>query len=78
MRIGIDLGGSHIAFGLVEEGNIIHKIEHDFVKEEKENLEVTLRSVIRQEMEKLLQKTSIEQIERIGISVPRKASKWMY
>ncbi len=72
MRIGVDLGGSHIAFGLVEEGNIFHKSEHNFLKEEKENLEETLKTIIQKEMAKLLEMASIEEIEMIGISVPRK------
>lgn len=78
MRIGIDLGGSHIAFGLVENGKILQKIEHNFLKEEKENLEVALRRIIQQEIEKLIQRTPIKEIEMIGISVPRKTNKWMF
>ena len=78
MRIGIDLGGSHIAFGLVENGKIIQKSEHNFSKEEKENLEETLKKVIHQEIEKLIEITSLEEIEMIGISVPRKTEKWMH
>ncbi len=68
----MDLGGSHIAFGLVEEGNILYKSEHNFSKEEKENLEETLKTMIQKEMAKLIEMTSIEEIEIIGISVPRK------
>ena len=66
MRIGIDLGGSHIALGLVENGKIIQKCEHNFSKEEKENLEETLQTTLK------------EKIEMIGISVPRKTEKWMH
>lgn len=78
MRIGIDLGGSHIALGLVENGKIIQKCEHNFSKEEKENLEETLKKVIHQEIGKLMELTSLEEIEMIGISVPRKTEKWMH
>ena len=78
MRIGIDLGGSHIALGLVENGKIIQKCEHNFSKEEKENLEETLKKVIHQEIEKLMELTSLEEIEMIGISVPRETEKWMH
>ncbi len=72
MRIGIDLGGSHIAFGLVENGKILQKIEHNFSEEEKENLEATLDKVIYQQMNQLIKTISIEEIEMIGISAPRK------
>ncbi len=78
MRIGIDLGGSHIALGLVENGKIIQKCEHNFSKEEKENLEETLKKVIHQQIDKILQTTLKEKIEMIGISVPRKTEKWMH
>ena len=37
MRIGIDLGGSHIGVGLVDnKGNIVLKKEKDILKEEKQ------------------------------------------
>lgn len=72
MRIGIDLGGSHIAFGLVENGKIRYKIEHNFSEEEKENLEVTLDKVIYQKINQLIQETAIKEIEMVGISAPRK------
>ena len=39
MKIGIDLGGSHIAIGLIDKGKIIKKYEHNFLSIEKENLE---------------------------------------
>ena len=39
MNIGIDIGGSHIAVGLVDDkANIIAKKEHNWTKEEKTNL----------------------------------------
>lgn len=78
MRIGIDIGGSHIMLGLVKNGKIIQKYEHNFSKEEKENLEETLKKVMHQQIDKILQSTSKEEIEMIGISVPRKTEKWMH
>ena len=39
MKIGIDLGGSHIGIGLVNEKyEIVDKIEKDWSKKEKEKL----------------------------------------
>ena len=38
MKIGIDIGGTHIAVGLVNnENQIVSKKEYDWTKEEKEN-----------------------------------------
>ena len=43
MRIGIDIGGSHIGVGLVDEkGNIILKKEKDLLKENKQNIKEEL------------------------------------
>ena len=39
MRIGIDLGGSHISIGLIEKGKILNKKEKDFSEEERNNIE---------------------------------------
>ena len=39
MKIGIDLGGSHIGIGLIDdEKNIIEKFEKDFSEDEKKNI----------------------------------------
>ena len=46
MKIGIDLGGSHIAIGLIDEGEIIKKYEHNFSSIEKENLEKVIKLLI--------------------------------
>lgn len=70
MKIGIDLGGSHIAIGLVEKEIILKKIEYDFSKEEKENLESTIKKVIKSAIENILKEYSIEGIKMVGISVP--------
>ena len=37
MKIGIDLGGSHIGVGVVQNGEIIYKIEKDLSENEKGN-----------------------------------------
>ena len=39
MKIGIDIGGSHIGVGIVNDQNlIIRKKEHEWTKTEKKNL----------------------------------------
>ena len=38
MRIGIDLGGSHIGIGLIEKEKILRKSEYNFSKEELEKI----------------------------------------
>lgn len=66
MKIGIDLGGSHIGIGLVDdEGNILKK-EEMFIKE-KVNIERTIEEFIT---EKVMQIARENDIESIGIAVP--------
>ena len=66
MKIGIDLGGSHIAIGLVDEnGKIIEKIE--------KNITITnnLKEVIEQFIiENIMQFQLLKPIEMIGIAIP--------
>lgn len=70
MKIGIDLGGSHIAIGLVKEEKILQKIEYDFSEEDKNNLEPIIKKVIQNAINKILENTPLEEIEMVGISVP--------
>lgn len=72
MNIGIDLGGSHIGIGVVDNEKIIKKSEYNFSKEEKYNLEETIRKFIHDEIDKILKEFNIEDIDKIGIAVPRK------
>lgn len=70
MKIGIDLGGSHIAIGLIDEGEIIKKYEHNFSSIEKENLEKVIKQFIDNTLDSILS-DKIE-IEMVGICAPRK------
>lgn len=72
MKIGIDLGGSHIAIGLIKEGKVIKKEEYNFSQKDKENLEVVIREFINKQIDIILEIVNIDEIEMIGISVPRK------
>lgn len=70
MKIGIDLGGSHIAIGLIDEGKIIKKYEHNFSKVEKENLEKVIKEFISGTIDSIL--VDKIKIEMVGICTPRK------
>lgn len=72
MRIGIDVGGSHIGLGLVnKEGKIIYKKEKDYLFHKDDMSEIvmeTIVSLIRQAIEE--NNLKVEQIESIGIAIP--------
>lgn len=66
MKIGIDIGGSHIAIAMVsKEGKIIQKIEQDLVIQEK--MSQYILNYVDRAIEKL-EKTA--DIEQIGIAAP--------
>ena len=66
MKIGIDLGGSHIAIGLVDEnGKIIEKVEKDI--KSNDNLISEIEPFI---IENIMQFKSLKPIEMIGIAIP--------
>lgn len=73
MRIGIDLGGSHVGIGLINERlELVEKYEENLTEIEKKQLEISLVEKIINNTEKLLLKNSIkiEEIESIGIACP--------
>ena len=58
MRIGIDIGGSHIGIGLVDnKGKIVLKHEYEITNNEKKNIE------------KVIEKHIIETIDEIHIII---------
>ena len=68
MKVGIDLGGSHIGIGVIDENNnLIEKEEMHFTDEEKKNPIPVIEKNIVQKVEKLENKY---EIESIGIAVP--------
>lgn len=69
MRIGIDLGGSHIAIGLIDQEKIIKKYEYNFSSEEKEDLEKTIKEFITNILHKILEEKI--KIQMVGICAPR-------
>ena len=73
MKVGIDLGGSHIAVGLVESnGNILIKKEKDINTEDKNNIEKFIEETIAISINEILRNKKIksEDIEMIGIACP--------
>lgn len=73
MKIGIDLGGSHIALGIVDEENkIISKKEHNWTKEEKDNLFENAENYSKKLIKELLEENEDLKIENIGIGYPYK------
>lgn len=74
MKIGIDLGGSHIAVGLVKEDKIILKKERDFEEKDKNSIEKVIEEQIERYIEEILKEenlelASIEQIRNISTTV---------
>ena len=68
MKIGIDLGGSHIAVGIVNnENEIIKKIEKNFTEEEKKNIIPALEEYLVDEINKIKEEYKVEMI---GIAIP--------
>ena len=68
MKIGIDLGGSHIAIGVVNnKGRIIEKIEKRILENEKKEIKKTIESYIFENVKLLAKKYKITEI---GIAIP--------
>ena len=73
MKIGIAIGGSHIAIGLVESnGKILAKKEKDINTEDKSNIEKFIEETIAVSINEILRNNNIkaEDIEMIGIACP--------
>ena len=68
MKIGIDLGGSHIAIGVVDnQGRIIEKQEKRLLKKDKENKKKEIEEYIVQTVERIEKEYKITEI---GIAIP--------
>lgn len=68
MKIGIDLGGSHIAIGIIEDGKIIKEVSRDI--REKNNIEDRTILEINEIINELLGEEPKKIVEKIGISAP--------
>ena len=71
MKIGIDIGGSHIAVGLINNnGEILIKKEKDIETKDRKNIEKFLIEQIVKYINEITKEISLEQIDLIGISAP--------
>ena len=66
MKIGIDIGGSHVAIGLVDNNGSIILKEEKFIKD-KTNIKEIIEEFIT---EKVIQMSLIHNVESIGIAIP--------
>lgn len=68
MKIGIDLGGSHIGIGVVDNKDfIVEKIEKRLMSKEKKDIKNSIESYIIENVKELINKYKISEI---GIAVP--------
>ncbi len=68
MNIGIDLGGSHIAIGVVNnKGLIQEKIEKRILAKEKQNIKNTIEEYIIKNVKEFMKKY---EISKIGMAIP--------
>ena len=72
-RYGIDLGGSHLAVGLVEKDKILVKKEIDFSEEDRKKITNVIEERIINFINEILmqKKITYNEIESIGLAVPR-------
>ncbi len=73
MRIGVDLGGSHIAVGLVNNsGEILSKVEKDWTVEDRKDIKNAIKSAIINLSDEILKSNnySFSNIEKLGIGSP--------
>lgn len=72
MRIGIDIGGSHIGVGLVEGQNLIKTCDKFYSPEDRNNMEEAVINIIDELITKVLNESNINMndIEKIGVACP--------
>lgn len=72
MKIGLDIGGSHISIGVVDNNHelILQKENEIRIGETRDPNEVLLNNII-QMIEDIINKIGKENVELIGISAPR-------
>ena len=57
MKIGIDLGGSHIAIGVIDDkGYIVEKIEKRLLSKDKKDIKTSIESYIIKNVKEIIQK----------------------
>ena len=70
MKIGIDVGGSHIGLGIIDSnGNLLLKTEKDYDTHENDMSNIVL-DTIKELLNQILKEQQVEKIETIGIAFP--------
>ncbi len=79
MKIGIDIGGSHIGIGLIDGSAIVDSREKNFNQEDKVQIEKTILNSIQEMIKELLEanQLSLKNVELIGIAAPGTISNGM-
>lgn len=68
MKVGIDLGGSHIAIGVVNNnGTLIEKVEKRLTSIDKKDIKTTIENYIMEHVKRLSKKY---EITNLGIAIP--------
>lgn len=72
IRIGVDIGGSHVGVGIIKNGNLIDMSGRDLTKQDKINIEESLVNTILDLINEVLDDThlNITEIDMIGIAAP--------
>lgn len=72
MKIGIDLGGSHVGVGIIDGEKILDSEDRNFNRQDRLNMQETIINEIVRMIKSLCEKNSIkiEDIELIGIASP--------
>ena len=77
MKIGVDVGGSHVGIGIVNAtGNLLLKKEKDYDKKQDDMSNIVLNTII-EILKEIIQENNInlEEIESIGIAFPGTVSE---
>ena len=72
MNIGIDLGGSHIGVGLIDESNLLNTVDKFFSEEDRKDIENAIIRNIDELINSILIQNNlkINDIQKIGVSSP--------
>ena len=72
IRIGVDIGGSHVGVGIIKNGNLIDMSGRDLSKQDKVNIKESLVNTILDLINEVLDDThlNITEIDMIGIAAP--------
>lgn len=78
MKIGVDLGGSHIGVGIIQDTNIIASKDKILTREDRTKIQETIVNSITSMIRELCKENDIrvEELEIIGIASPRYYFKW--